>query len=165
MVDSFSYSNFGVDHYRPQVLFPELATTYSNLFYCCNPCNSRKGAHWPTIPQEPKQMIPNPCDHVMFEHLSFERDTGRVIAKSDRGEFTKALLDLNSPESLQVRNVIKTTIDTTQSQKIIILKKIEKLSSKRNQGQFTDAEIDEGLNEFNDELLRLDQLLSFLYCS
>lgn len=61
---------FSVDHYRPQSKFPELVTTYGNLFYACRCCNRRKGAFWPADAQwRAKQFIPNPCDHVMFEHL------------------------------------------------------------------------------------------------
>lgn len=62
--------SFSVDHYRPQSRFPELVTTYANLFYACSGCNRRKGAFWPTDAQwRAKQFIPNPCDHVMFVHL------------------------------------------------------------------------------------------------
>ncbi len=34
---------FGADHLRPRVSRPDLATTYSNLVYCCNRCNRVKG--------------------------------------------------------------------------------------------------------------------------
>ena len=36
-------SAFGVDHFRPFALFPELDCVYTNLYYCCNDCNAARG--------------------------------------------------------------------------------------------------------------------------
>ena len=38
---------FGIDHFRPFKSFPELECEYTNLYYCCNSCNSYKGSTWP----------------------------------------------------------------------------------------------------------------------
>jgi hypothetical protein len=92
---------FGADHYRPKVLFPELEVSYSNLFYCCNSCNSRKGNYWPAGDEADARFIPNPCAHVMFSHLKFKH--GEVEARSDAGRFTVELLDLNDPEYVEYR--------------------------------------------------------------
>src|SRR5436853_749314 len=43
---------FGVDHFRPFALFPDLECVYTNLYYCCNGCNSIKGKTWPTPEME-----------------------------------------------------------------------------------------------------------------
>ncbi len=107
------YSTFGVDHYKPQKLFKNLATTYSNLYYCCNACNSSKNNHWPALGKEKDELIPNPCDHVMFEHLRF--NNAEVEHKSKAGEFTKILLDLNDPVVVHLRKTMLATIGLWQS--------------------------------------------------
>jgi hypothetical protein len=84
---------FGADHYRPQIRFPGLAATYTNLFYCCNPCNSRKGDYWPSKRRAKTHFFPNPCDHEMFQHLRFVGT--RVEVKSQAGQTAFDLLDLN----------------------------------------------------------------------
>jgi hypothetical protein len=97
--------NFGVDHYRPRKRFPELATTYSNLFYCCNCCNSRKSDFWPTADQiRGEKFIPNPCDHVMFEHLQYSRAVIRL--KTAAGRHAETILDFNDPDSVAYRRFV-----------------------------------------------------------
>lgn len=96
---------YGVDHYRPKSLFPDLAQQYENLFYSCNGCNARKGRFWPSSSDEKAgRFIPNPCDHMMFGHLRFREAV--VEAKSVAGEFTLKLLDLNSPTVVRFREAI-----------------------------------------------------------
>jgi hypothetical protein len=100
--------SFGVDHYRPKKKFPNLETEYSNLFYACNICNSRKGDFWPSCEQiANKQFIPNPCDHVMYSYL---RAAGpRIDARNETGRFALDVLDLNDPQSIAYRQIV---IDT-----------------------------------------------------
>src|SRR5262249_19354003 len=97
--------SFGVDHYRPKSLFPDLQATYSNLFYACNCCNRRKGRFWPT-PDETGagEFIPNPCDHVMFDHLRFQ--SSRIITRSLAGKRAEKTLMLNDDESVRYRELI-----------------------------------------------------------
>lgn len=86
--------SFGVDHYQPKNVFPERRNDYSNLFYCCNTCNRLKGDFWPTeTPERKRRFVPNPCDHVMWDHLRFR--AVEVTARSDAGKFTLDLLNLN----------------------------------------------------------------------
>jgi hypothetical protein len=74
-----------------------------NLFYACNRCNALKGAFWPgVIEQALNAFIPNPCEHVMFEHLRYMR--GQVDAASSAGVFTIDRLDLNEPRAVEFRN-------------------------------------------------------------
>lgn len=94
--------SFGVDHYRPKSRFPALANVYANLFYCCNPCNRRKGDYWPA--KGSRNVVPNPCDHEMFSHLRFEGAT--VRARSRPGQFTSDLLDLNDPSAVSFRQFV-----------------------------------------------------------
>lgn len=106
---------FGVDHYCPQSKFPELATTYTNLFYACNCCNRRKGAFWPTDAQwHARQFIPNPCDEVMFAHLQYH--AARVDTKSPAGQMAEQLLMLNDEYSVEYREFVLHTIAVLEKQ-------------------------------------------------
>ena len=106
--------SFGVDHYRPQSKFPELATTYANLFYACNCCNRRKGAFWPTDGQQRvRQFLPNPCDHVMFEHLRYR--VARVETRTPAGELAERVLMLNDEASVQYREFVMDVIASLEA--------------------------------------------------
>ncbi len=103
--------HFGVDHYRPQKYFPELTTDWENLYYCCNSCNSRKGAwprtrDWPDEEREP--FIPNPCEHVMSEHLQFAGL--EVQAHTPSGALTAAMLSLNHEHAIAHRQYVRDII-------------------------------------------------------
>ena len=97
------YAGFGVDHYRPKHAFPELQTSYANLFYCCNQCNSRKGGYWVE-----ELRVPNPCDDEMHLHVRFAR--AEVQARSRRGTVMLDLLDLNDPDVVQLRKAVEQTL-------------------------------------------------------
>jgi len=105
---------FGVDHYQPKGQFPKLEVEYRNLYYCCNPCNSRKKEFWPS-PRERRAgiFIPNPCDHRMLEHLWFREE--RVERRSEAGRFTAELLDLNDPGVVSFRQFVHDTIAQYQA--------------------------------------------------
>lgn len=101
---------FGVDHYRPKSLFPDLACEYLNLFYCCNRCNSLKRSFWPNVKRIGlEEFIPNPCEHVMFSHLRYIQ--GEVTAVSAAGDMTLELLDLNDPDAVNFRGALIKLID------------------------------------------------------
>lgn len=94
---------FAVDHYRPKSKFPFLTCEYSNLYFACNACNTRKGAYWPDQKQyRDGQYIVNPCDYRMNHHLSFAK--GTVKSASTAGSFTVDLLDLNDDERIHYRD-------------------------------------------------------------
>lgn len=105
--------NFGVDHYRPKGnrRFAHLTCTYSNLYYCCGLCNSRKNNDWPFDEVSGPRVV-NPCDHVMFAHIKFDVTTGRMEPKSPNGRHMEVLLQLNEPVSVQYR---KNTLLTIRS--------------------------------------------------
>lgn len=107
---------FGVDHYRPRSLFPTLENVYSNLFYACNCCNRRKGDFWPT-PDKMRagQFIPNPCDHVMFDHLRYQ--SVRVVTRSPAGERAEKILMFNDDESVQYREMVVGLIKLAEQQR------------------------------------------------
>jgi hypothetical protein len=121
------YESFGVDHYRPRKLFLHLSTTYSNLFYSCNCCNSRKGDFWPNASQvRDKEFIPNPCDRVMFEHLQYK---GAVITlKTPAGKQAEKILDFNDPASVEYRQFVLDVIadmERNRRELVELIKKIE----------------------------------------
>lgn len=100
MPDVTRESWFGADHYKPKSLFPDLSAEYSNLYYCCNQCNARKGDYWEPHSRS-NRYVPNPCDHVMWSHLRFRG--GIVEARTETGRFAEELLDLNDPSVVQQR--------------------------------------------------------------
>lgn len=103
------YESFGVDHYRPKRHFPLLSTVYSNLFYCCNACNSRKGEYWPTKAERRLGVfIPNPCDHVMFDHMRFKGI--KVVEHSLAGRRAIERLELNDEETMSYREYVNDTL-------------------------------------------------------
>lgn len=106
---SESDNSFGIDHYRPKALFPQLVAEYGNLFYCCNRCNLHKNKYWPT-PSELKAgyFIPNPADHVMSDHARFVN--GQVTARSPAGHVLEQTLDLNHPDKIAYRRVVRSTL-------------------------------------------------------
>lgn len=91
---------FAVEHYLPKEQHPALAADYSNLFYACARCNSFKG-NWPYLRRGKAWvpikgfLIPNPCKHVMAQHLWMDGGSLEVAAKSKDGEFTLDTLHLN----------------------------------------------------------------------
>ena len=112
---------FGVDHYRPQNHFPLLSAEYLNLYYACNLCNSRKSDFWPSSQLlKLGRFIPNPCDHVMFEHLRYKH--GTVTSTSNAGEWTIEHLDLNDPEAVHWRETVIGVVD-------LLLAQIQKATS------------------------------------
>ena len=102
-------TSFGVDHYKPKSIFPTLERVYSNLYYSCNKCNNRKRSFWPSS-SLPDVFIPNPCDYIMTDHMKFNKSN--LILKSEAGEFTIELLQLNSEESKNFRITIYTAVIT-----------------------------------------------------
>jgi HNH endonuclease len=100
---------FAVEHYLPKSKYPELETTWSNLFYACSTCNSRK--HDYVAPPDSHKYFPNPADHRMFEHLRYVG--AKVEAHSPTGEFALEELDLNEPDLLDYRQFYARLVSKT----------------------------------------------------
>jgi 5-methylcytosine-specific restriction endonuclease McrA len=99
------YASFGVDHYRPKALFPNLRADYGNLFYACNTCNTNKGEYWPDAEAlRAKRFVPNPVDHVMTQHVRYK--DAAVVPHSDTGAFFCEHFDLNEPAVVAAREQI-----------------------------------------------------------
>ncbi len=150
--------SFGVDHYRPQAKFPELAASYTNLFYACNCCNRRKSDFWPTEVQwRARQFIPNPCDHVMFTHLRYR--SARVEARSPAGELAARVLMLNDEQSVRYREDVLSVIATLEEKARRVQDTIRRITQRlvshpEQAEQLTEAKI-----AAEDDLARLQQLL------
>ena len=83
--------SFGVDHYRAKLGGEDpTVADWGNLFYACNVCNTYKG----TSVSTPERFLPNPCDHVMAEHLQY-RDAD-VETHTPDGAWLAELVRLSS---------------------------------------------------------------------
>ncbi len=150
-------SSSGADHYRPQKYFPHLSVVYSNLFYCCNACNSRKSSHWPGHGKHPSFFIPNPCDHEMFRHLRFK---GAVVeARTEDGAFACDLLDLNSQDVVEFRNAILVAIEATTARLNELGKLILSVKDRLSNGLLDQAKADEAIEKINVEIEKANRAL------
>jgi len=121
--------SFSVDHYHPQSKFPDLVTTYANLFYACSCCNRREGAFWPTDAQwRAKQFIPNPCDHVMFDHLRYH--SARVETRSPAGELAERVLMFNDERSVEYRELVLGVIAALEEKKRRVQETLRRIDQK-----------------------------------
>ncbi|WP_449490932.1 hypothetical protein [Caballeronia sp. M23-90] len=105
--------NMGVDHYRPKGIpqFAALVRDWTNLYYCCGACNSRKNNYWPSD-ESKGPFIVNPCDFEMGAHLRYDSKTGLVEIhnQSKDGEWTRDLLQLNDDATIKYRKATQKTI-------------------------------------------------------
>ena len=134
-------ASFGVDHYRPKSLFHSLVAEYSNLYYCCNSCNSNKNDYWPSEKLADAPYIPNPCDHVMFQHLRFEG--AEVKSVTSDGEFTRELLDLNDPNIVEWREYVLRSIGRINDELLRNAKLHKKVVEKFRSGKLSKTDADE----------------------
>jgi hypothetical protein len=149
--------SFGIDHYRPKARFPELSATYTNLFYCCNACNSRKGDFWPTRElDELGVFVPNPCDHVMWDHLRYREAS--VEARSDAGEFTLELLDINDREFVEYREMFIDAIGALQRRRTDLLTTASRIKERADRVEDGDKEYSDVMND----LARIERHLTHL---
>jgi hypothetical protein len=97
-----------IDHFQPLrglVARPDLAATYSNLFWCCRECNENKGDSWPVPDQFRRgQHFLNPCnpedDHDL--HWRILPD-GTLEPTTPAGEYTIEHLKLWRPQLMHHR--------------------------------------------------------------
>jgi hypothetical protein len=149
---------FGVDHYRPKSLFPDLGTVYSNLFYACNCCNRRKGKFWPTIDQmRAGEFIPNPCDHVMFDHLRFQ--SARVVTRSPAGERADKTLMFNDDESVQYREFILGLIELAEQQRNRLRETLRTIEQQSELYPDRREALSQEKQSVDDELIKIEEYL------
>ena len=97
--------SFGVDHFQPKKIFPELEFQYPNLYYCCNSCNRYKGVRWP----RPEELaagfkFADPCEGDPYDEHLTEQPNGYVRAETPAGQYMLDILRLNRDELIRFRN-------------------------------------------------------------
>lgn len=103
--DVLKEESFCVEHYWPREYFKHLELDYSNLYYACLMCNSYKGSFWPTEDNlKLGNYLPNPCDHVMYDHLRFRG--AKISPHSRTGKFSEELLHLNDQKFINYREMV-----------------------------------------------------------
>ena len=156
-------NSFGVDHYLPKKHYPSLEWDYRNLYYACNACNSRKSDYYPLTPIEKSdRFIPNPCDHVMFDHLRYLKDA--VSARSKPGEFTLDLLDLNEENVVHARGILLVAV---QQLEVALRKHRATLSDLHSKGPLASPDRESkrqiALRKLEAEILDTEKKLSCLH--
>lgn len=97
--------SMSIDHFRPKALFGNLITEYSNLYYCCGPCNDRKSDHWPDATQQKRGMrFVDVCRDEWDDHLEVIQDV--IAAKTRAGQYTSEKLKFDRPGLVRrIRNL------------------------------------------------------------
>lgn len=136
------YYSFAVDHYRPKVFprFKRLETDYSNLYYCCGPCNSRKGDYWPADDRLGPFVI-NPCEHDMAAHLRLNAATFEYESRTPNGAHMIRLLQLNDSEIVDYRRRVTETIAIANLRRIELNKKLTAAQKKFGKGLLSAADL------------------------
>ena len=125
------YELYGVDHYRPKSLFANLLTTYSNLLTAAirviveRGSTGRRGA-------KGSALLPNPCDHEMFQHLRFK---GATIETSPMaGVVAEELMDLNDPDAVAYRTFILDAITAYEGMRVELKKRCSRSEQSGQRG-------------------------------
>lgn len=92
-------SNETVEHFRPKSRYPELAYSWSNLYYCCDACQSAKGEKWDDL-----LINPDADDFACSRYFEFDFTTGEIkpnamsgVQDQQRAIKTIELYGLDSP--------------------------------------------------------------------
>lgn len=148
--------NFGVDHYRPKGIpkFSNLVCDYSNLYYCCGSCNSRKNNDWPKNEIIGPYVV-NPCDHIMSQHLMFDSSTGKIATRSKFGEHTEELLQLNDPTQVKYRATIFNTLKLAAKELLSLQNQKNELDKFHQESKIKTA-------IYNDEIRNIEREINFI---
>lgn len=101
-------SNDTVEHFKPKTQFPDQAYTWTNLYYCCDACQTAKREQWDEL------LLHADAESYSFAHyFEFDFTTGQIrpnpmAPESDRkrAEVTIALYGLDSPPRRRNRQAI-----------------------------------------------------------
>ena len=120
---------FTIDHYMPQNSDSgrALVNDYSNLMWCCDPCNKYKGdTILPARMQNDGFMIFRPDYHDPTHHFSL--DEYRILPMSDKiGKLTVELLDLNRLELRKVRE-LRSRLSKSKERIMLGLRRLDDIS-------------------------------------
>lgn len=145
--------NFGIDHYKPKGLqkFANLICDYSNLYYCCGSCNSRKNDYWPTD-ENAGPFIVAPCEHEMALHLRFNSKTGQIESRTVNGSHTVELLQLNEVATVQYRLTTLRIVDSFTAEVEKQEKLLKDVTRLFRNGKITQAQFDFEEQNIKEEL-------------
>ena len=95
---------FGADHFKPFKHFPELDCAYQNLYYCCNQCNAKKRAQWPSVELQEKGIgFADPCVEDPYTAHLLIQPSGDLAPSSKIGSYTLEIIRLNREECRRFR--------------------------------------------------------------
>lgn len=93
-----------IDHYEPQSARPDLDCDYSNLMYCCDECNARKGDRYPPISARENGFRFFRVDQDEFSS-HFELIGLKIGHTTNVGYYTIQALDLNRQALQRIRSL------------------------------------------------------------
>ncbi|HLW85691.1 MAG TPA: hypothetical protein VKR60_10795 [Candidatus Sulfotelmatobacter sp.] len=97
--------HFAVEHFRPKEKFSELKTTYTNLYYACNLCNSYKWDKWPSDGDlAAGRRFFDACSDFSSDHF-VDEGFGTLRGLTPCGEYTWKSVRLNRPDLIKMRNL------------------------------------------------------------
>ncbi|MGL4550371.1 MAG: HNH endonuclease [Gemmataceae bacterium] len=99
-------ASFSADHFTPKAIDPARETDYDNLVYACTRCNSYKQAK--IIPLDPTRV-------PFAAHFAVQAD-GAINGLTADARKLIDLLDLNHPETVDVRRYALTVLRLKRSQ-------------------------------------------------
>jgi uncharacterized protein (TIGR02646 family) len=98
--------NFELDHFRPRIHFRHLINDFYNLYYCCHPCNKKKGSLWPSEREERDGFrFLDLCDEDFQDHYRSLAD-GRWEPLTLPAKYTLQHLRLNNPHLVKIRRIL-----------------------------------------------------------
>ena len=90
---------FDVEHFKPRSKFPDLTSTYSNLYYVCRHCNGHKWETWPSEGQIARGLrFADPCAEDPYEHHLREREDGQLEELTACGAYSNGHIRLDRHE-------------------------------------------------------------------
>jgi uncharacterized protein (TIGR02646 family) len=101
---------FTIDHYEPQTARADLANEYSNLMWCCDECNMRKGDLTPPANARAAGIrFFRPDQDISADH--FQLDGLLLKHRSEVGNFTIDYVDLNRLALRRLRDIRRRLMD------------------------------------------------------
>ena len=105
---------FTIDHYEPRNARPDLLLDYSNLMYCCDECNLRKGDRSPPASARTADYrFFRPDGDEYDDH--FEPSGIRIKPKTNVGDYSIEALDLNRAALRKLRDLRSRILDCEQT--------------------------------------------------
>lgn len=100
-------SNETIEHFRPKSQFPEFAYRWSNLYYCCNACQSAKGERWDDLLLNPDEEQYSFARYFEFDFTTGEIKPNAVANDTDqrRAQTTINHYNLNSEDRQRNRKL------------------------------------------------------------